>query len=1234
MALPTITNNTPAGGSISWTAFSVAYNGQQYSIAAGNSANKFISWIYNAGAPYMSASDTFPTLADADLLLFLNKGGIGLLVPTADVMDGALVVPGSIYAAAIHADEIQTYHIKANAVTANQIAADAVTATQVLANAIGADEIGANAVYATHITAGAITVDKLTAGTVGDDLVSNGSFEDFDATGFPLGWQTITATNGSMTTVTGVSSSGANAFRLTATTTAANLRARQALAKYIPVSSASGRKWHVSARMGAGTAITQGMYLRVSWFDAVKALISTTDVYANGPVTGTFAVYEGQVTPPSTARYMAVEVMLLSPNVTTSVYVDEVAAREVTVSAMIDDGAITTPKLLAGAVVADKVAARAIGAEKLIAADMTNYWQNSDFEADTVGLLPAGVNPNSNCRVKDISAWAGPVGTGAGNGSARALEIDALNGSNNDVYDTKIYPVTPLDQYYIYYEGRHLNAVGTGVTGVGFRTYNQAKAPITWTNAVSFGTAKTTVMTAKEGVYVVPAGTYFIQPWITFANNAETTNKFIVDNIEIRRMNGGELIVDGAITALKILAGEVKTTHMTTNTIDAGVLKAKTITANKLMLTSTDNLVVEADFGNTGLSWQLGANNTINATAGRGSLPCMRFTGTVSTITSLNLVNKFSVGAEDRFRASFWIKSSATAVSGVYKLVGRCYTTATVYSDITLASNPALSANTWTNVSGISPVLPAGTIAMEVYLSVANAATGTLTDIDYIGLTRAADGSLVVDGAIDGKVITGATIQTAASGSRIVLDQTSLNAWNAVGDNYFNMSSATGVNISSTGQAGSDFSRTNYCTNPSMEVDISGWASSQTIVRDTTQFYSGTASLKATHTATADRVVTRNETYFVNGDQTFSAYVRHNAATAKNVHAEFYWTDNAGTPVAGGTFIGGDVSVPANTWTRVSVGTSAGTPGTAIKLRVAIVGTAFTSTETLWADAALLEKVFNSVTPYFDGATATAGSYSYVWRGTAGLSVSDEKKARDVKIKTGGIDVLAPAATQQPGVGFILPIPYTNTAGLFSDGKIVSLVEGASDPQLTRIDVGNQEVRTWSGGNTYITAQSAVTVSSPNGTVELSAGNAVLINGTSMSSGHVELTNSGFSVSGGNVSWDIGTLTTDTAASTYNYATIAAPGPYSGSVKVLQSGYYSFSCLAQPTTGPGQAMMRIVVGSNTRWVAQYTTTGYYWELYASTAPIYLAANDYVRFVVFYANTATTVSRVWVHKHVF
>jgi hypothetical protein len=301
----------------------------------------------------IKASNTLPTtLQEEDYLLFLNKGGVGAVVPMTDVLDGSLIVPQSIFANAIAADQIDATHIKAGAVDADAIAA------------------------------GAITTEKLTVGSVGDNLVTNGSFEEF-ANGVPLGWTgSVEAGTGTYDVVSGQSSSGAYAARLILPNATSGSRLSQSDDKVIPVSSASGRSWYLSARIGASVAVTKGFYLQVRWLNATKGLISTGTAVSNVGVGTSWAVVEGRVTPPSTARYMRVTVVCTLPNVATNVYIDEVTAREVVVGAVIADDAIT-----AAHIQADAIDAMTIRGATIIGTDIAT--------SDTLNAIAARMGPTA-----------------------------------------------------------------------------------------------------------------------------------------------------------------------------------------------------------------------------------------------------------------------------------------------------------------------------------------------------------------------------------------------------------------------------------------------------------------------------------------------------------------------------------------------------------------------------------------------------------------------------------------------------------------------------------------------------------------------------------------------------------------------------------------------------------------------------------------------------------------------
>lgn len=119
MAIPAMTNNSPSAGQIAWGAFTIQYAGVSYSVSAGSTGQRWVWWRYNSGTPVIEAGPeigqpfggSLTPLSDDDLLLFGNKGGISLRVQATQVLDGELIVDGSIFADAIAANQIATSHI-------------------------------------------------------------------------------------------------------------------------------------------------------------------------------------------------------------------------------------------------------------------------------------------------------------------------------------------------------------------------------------------------------------------------------------------------------------------------------------------------------------------------------------------------------------------------------------------------------------------------------------------------------------------------------------------------------------------------------------------------------------------------------------------------------------------------------------------------------------------------------------------------------------------------------------------------------------------------------------------------------------------------------------------------------------------------------------------------------------------------------------------------------------------
>ncbi|MBM7605978.1 phage minor structural protein [Metabacillus crassostreae] len=185
-----------------------------------------------------------------------------------------------------------------------------------------------------------------------------------------------------------------------------------------------------------------------------------------------------------------------------------------------------------------------IESKRLLVGDFTNLCENPDFEGDVIGQKPRGYDGG---RVVDISSWSN------GNGSNKAMQIDATNGSNATAYVNNIISVKPGQKFYVEADARYFNTAGTGHIRIGFRRWDFKKQPLSaWDAVALWSSTKHTDFRTSSGVYTVPSGTGYIQLWVAFQNNGETTNKLIIDNIRVNRMSGAELIVAGSITAEKL----------------------------------------------------------------------------------------------------------------------------------------------------------------------------------------------------------------------------------------------------------------------------------------------------------------------------------------------------------------------------------------------------------------------------------------------------------------------------------------------------------------------------------------------------------------------------------------------------------------------------------------------------------------------------------------------------------
>lgn len=173
-------DNNPAVGFISWSDLHIVYNGTDYTIDDGNTDKKYIFWDYSVSTTVLQTSDTIPVLEEYDFLVFLNKNGTHVTVPTITTIDGSLIVSESILTDALSANCVTSPKILAGAVTAEKIAVDSVIAEKIKAGEVNSTHLTTESAVITQtaqIQDAIITGAKITNLSVTDAQIANASIK-------------------------------------------------------------------------------------------------------------------------------------------------------------------------------------------------------------------------------------------------------------------------------------------------------------------------------------------------------------------------------------------------------------------------------------------------------------------------------------------------------------------------------------------------------------------------------------------------------------------------------------------------------------------------------------------------------------------------------------------------------------------------------------------------------------------------------------------------------------------------------------------------------------------------------------------------------------------------------------------------------------------------------------------------------------------------------------------------
>lgn len=110
---PVLVSNSPVVGSIAWPSFTIKYGGHTLNVPAGDTLDRYVVYRWSGTAGSIEETSVKPTLAPGDMILFVNNAGIAMRTFATVLLDGDLLVDGTITGDALAVNSINTDHIVA-----------------------------------------------------------------------------------------------------------------------------------------------------------------------------------------------------------------------------------------------------------------------------------------------------------------------------------------------------------------------------------------------------------------------------------------------------------------------------------------------------------------------------------------------------------------------------------------------------------------------------------------------------------------------------------------------------------------------------------------------------------------------------------------------------------------------------------------------------------------------------------------------------------------------------------------------------------------------------------------------------------------------------------------------------------------------------------------------------------------------------------------------------------------
>jgi predicted phage tail protein len=303
-------------------------------------------------------------------------------------------------------------------------------------------------------------------------------------------------------------------------------------------------------------------------------------------------------------------------------------------------GAITVGKVAAGAIRAQEIAANAITASKLAITDTSNLVPNQRFEVGLDGtdgldgvsrkLTPSG--STISAAGPETSSWPSQYGLRLVRGGTAGELSCVLAARSFDETNANGIPTVLGDEFHFSGWAFQTVAGSWSLDLVYFnppRTFATSLPAFAGTNVTAVGNTLRLTPVAGivefSGYFRNTTGPGFIWPRLAHIGSANGSEAYLWTPL-MRRKNNGQLIVDGSITADKIVAGSITTDRLSTTgalpsglTVGPGGATLGTIQTwadNPLVRAAANTTLLGAGFirltgaGATLASWQSGPDAT------------------------------------------------------------------------------------------------------------------------------------------------------------------------------------------------------------------------------------------------------------------------------------------------------------------------------------------------------------------------------------------------------------------------------------------------------------------------------------------------------------------------------------------------------------------------------------------------------------------------------------------------